>query len=113
MTQERWDNLIKMVDKNFGIKNRTSEEIELGEKDNGEKLLEKREIIEFESPMGRLKIERSIKPRLLDKKTIYSKRIGSETKVEYIYSDEETVDQMKAYKWGNDNWAEITYDFNV
>ncbi len=113
MTQEKWENLIKMIEKNFSIKNRMSEEIELGDKDNGEKLLEKKEIIEFESPMGEIRLERSIKPRLLDKKTIYSKRIGSETKVEYIYSDEETVDQMKAYKWGNNIWTEITYDFNV
>jgi len=45
----------------------------------------------------------------LDKKTNYSNRIGSETKVSYIYSESEKTSRLVAYKWdeGRDDWTEI------
>ena len=49
------------------------------------------------------------KPVVLDKKTTYSRRIGSETKVDYVYSDEEKSHTLIAYKWDEDlgDWTEI------
>ncbi|MEA3464120.1 MAG: hypothetical protein U9R14_03535, partial [Patescibacteria group bacterium] len=56
-----------------------------------------------------IKLEFVSKPVVLDKKTTYSNRIGSETKVDYVYSDTEKSNRLMAYKWdeGEDKWIEI------
>lgn len=65
--------------------------------------------IEFTSPMGKMRLEYIVKPVILDKKTHYTRRIGSETAVDYVYSQDEKSHQMKAYKWdeAEDDWVEI------
>lgn len=111
MNQEKWEDLKAMIKNKFSIKDNKIEETDLGEKEDGTKIIENKEIIEFESPLGRIKLERITKPRIIDKKTLYSRRIGGNIKVEYVYSPDETVDQLKAYKWDKNNWVEITYNF--
>jgi hypothetical protein len=46
---------------------------------------------------------------VLDKKTVFSRRIGSETAVDYVYSEDEKSYKLIAYKWNenNDEWEEI------
>ncbi len=67
------------------------------------------EYIIFNSPLGRVKLEFISKPVVLDKKTNYSRRIGSDVKVEYVYSEEEKTTKMEAYKWdeSSDDWMKI------
>jgi hypothetical protein len=67
------------------------------------------EFMEFSGPLGRMRLEFVEKPVILDKKTTYSKRIGSETKVDYIYSDTEKSQSMNVYKWSDeqDDWIEM------
>lgn len=67
------------------------------------------EHIIFTGPLGRMKLEFISKPVVLDKKTIYSRRIGSETKVEYVYSQDEKSQKLKAYKWDSAEnvWVEM------
>jgi hypothetical protein len=67
------------------------------------------EYIVFNSPLGRVKLEFISKPVVLDKKTNYSRRIGSDVKVEYVYSEEEMTTKMEAYKWdeSSDDWIKI------
>ena len=71
------------------------------------------EYIIFNGPSGKIKLERTVKPAVLDKKGLGSKRIGSLTKVEYIYSDTDKVDIFKAYKWENDGWVEIEAEKDI
>ena len=56
-----------------------------------------------------MKLELVSKSVVLDKKTFYSNRIGSETKVEYVYSPDEKSHKFMAYKWddGEGEWMEI------
>jgi hypothetical protein len=56
-----------------------------------------------------MRLEFIVKPIILDKKTIYSRRIGSETTVDYVYSDEEKSYKLVAYKWdeGQGEWMEM------
>ncbi len=65
--------------------------------------------IEFESPMGQMRMEFVTRPVILDKKTNYSKRIGSETQVDYVYSETEKSHQLLVYKWSesDDDWKEV------
>ena len=67
------------------------------------------EFIEFTGPIGKMRLEFVSKPAILDKKTHYSNRIGSETKIDYIYSDTEKSQIMTAYKWdeAEDDWIEV------
>lgn len=67
------------------------------------------DFIIFKGPLGMMKLEFITKPAILDKKTTYSRRIGSETKVDYIYSDTEKSSKFIAYKWNEDQeaWVEI------
>ena len=67
------------------------------------------EFIEFESPMGRMKMERTTSPAVLDKKTLYSKTAGRAGRIEYVYSETEFSHRLKAYKWseGLGEWEEV------
>ena len=102
MLPEKWENLVGDIKDNFEEEEHKKEHFdEYGGKDV--------ESIIFKGPLGRTKLEFVIKPVILDKKTIYSGRIGSDTKVEYVYSEDEKSNKLIAYKWdeaGND-WAEI------
>ncbi|GAG45197.1 unnamed protein product [marine sediment metagenome] len=105
MTDERWENLIFMVEEKFGVLKREKKRIEEG--GGGEA-----ESVEFDGPLGKMKIERISRPRILDKKVHYSRRIGSGSHVDYIYSDTEKVQQLKVYKWNleQNDWEEVNAD---
>ncbi len=67
------------------------------------------EYLIFESPLGRVRLDYVSRPVVLDKKTIYSRRIGSESTVEYVYSDSERNYKLEIYRWDEeqDDWQEI------
>ncbi|MFH1412968.1 MAG: hypothetical protein ABIG10_02995 [bacterium] len=74
------------------------------------------EFIVFSSPMGKMKLEFVSKPRVEDKKTTYSNRIGSDVAIDYIYSKTEKVHTLFVYKWSDadDRWIPIdTNSFNL
>ena len=106
MTDERWENIIgRIKDKFEGIDQRTEDLPE----EAGPGTVE---IVEFKGPLGQMKLERTTQPLVIDKKTIGSRRIGSDTTVEYIYSDTEKIHRFKAYRLDPDNevWVEMKMD---
>jgi len=102
MNPERWDKIKGNVLDNMEVEE--SDSYKSDETDGAEV-----EFIIFKSPLGRIKLEFVTKPLILDKKTIYSNRIGSETKVDYVYSDTEKTYRLNFYKWDEDrdSWSEI------
>jgi len=106
MTDDRWQEIKDMVKKNFSIAE--NQILDLPAEEGGGT---KEEVI-FNGPLGKMKLEYSIKPLVIDKKTTYSKRIGSETKVTYITSDIEKVRKMQAFKWDepSQDWEKIVMD---
>jgi hypothetical protein len=66
-----------------------------------------KEIIEFKSPLGEIRMEFSIRDLILDKHTTYSNRIGSDVKIDYEYSDTEKTYKLKTYKKVREEWEEI------
>jgi len=105
MNQEKWENLINDIKDKFEVEEHNNKHFdEMGGTDI--------EFIIFKSPLGRVKLEHIIKPVVLDKKTNYSQRIGSETSVEYVYSEDEKTSRLIAYKWDDheDDWVEISAD---
>ena len=91
MNLERWERIKMMAKEKFKILSETEEE---GVDGTG-----KVEMIEFDGPMGRMKLEFVSKPRILDKHTTFSNRIGSDVKVDYVYSEDEKTYRLNAYKW--------------
>lgn len=100
MTEERWEDIRHLVAEKFGQKEPVRQELEEGGY---------QETLEFESPLGRVELEFTHKPRLLDTKTTYSNRIGSDVKVEKVYSEDEFANTLKAYRFDKeaDDWMEF------
>jgi len=71
------------------------------------------ETVVFRSPIGRIKLVRTTTPRVLDKKTVYSRRAGSDMAVQYEYSDTEFVNNFKIYKWDDlrEDWLIAQLEF--
>ena len=100
MNTEKWKDLLDNIKDNFPVDDEGSEHLE---EEGGVDI----EYIVFNGPLGRTRLEYIIKPVILDKKTTYSRRIGSETKVDYIYSQDEKSHKLVVYKWNDEDWAEI------
>jgi hypothetical protein len=102
MTPEKWEQIVGEIKDKFQVESHEKEHLE----DEGGTDVE---IIVFQGPLGEMKLEFITKPQVIDKKTNYSSRIGSDTNVQYVYSETEKSSQLHAYKWNNDdqNWVEI------
>jgi hypothetical protein len=103
MTDEKWQQIKGLVKDKFKVLDERTEDLP---EDGPPGTVE---IIEFIGPLGKMKLERTDSPLVIDKKTIGSRRIGSETKVEYVYSDTERVHKFRAYRWNEDDgaWVEM------
>ena len=103
MTDEKWQEIIAKIKDNFEVIEHITQDIP---QDLGPGQVES---ILFNGPVGKVKMERTTQPLVLDKKTIGSKRIGSGTTVTYIYSETEKVHRFKAYLWNetDNDWVEL------
>jgi len=102
MTKDKWEDIVANIKDKFAVEDEGSEHLD----DEGGVDIE---YIVFQGPVGKMRLEFVTKPVILDKKTTYSKRIGSETKVDYVYSETEKSAKMTAYKWdeGDEEWIEM------
>ncbi len=99
MKQEKWDEIKGKIQDQFKMLEKKTEPIEI-RVDVDEKIKTgSKEIIIFISPIGKIKLEYMVKPVVLDKKELYSKRMGTTARTEYTFSDTEFVRRMEAFKW--------------
>lgn len=96
MNDEKWGELKTKLEDNFGEIKRTTGE-ESREDDVGNEIKSKTETLEFNSPMGEIRIKRTSRPKIIDKKSHYHKGAGA-AKVEYVLSEEETHHQIDIFK---------------
>jgi len=101
MTKEKWLDLKDKIEERFNVEDFKKDTLE----DVPNSVVE---ILIFNGPLGKIKLEWISKPKTLSEKTIYSNRIGSNVKVEKIYSEDERSEFLKAYKFDDDEWEEIT-----
>ena len=106
MNDERWQDIVGMVKDKFDIDSQTTEE--LSEEDGPGSI----EILEFDGPLGKMRLTRTTKLLVLGKKVLGSRRIGSESSVQYTYSDTEVVNKFTAYKFNEatGEWDELAMD---
>ena len=100
MTPDRWQEVKTLIENQFKVLDNYSEDLDPGTS----------EVIEFESPLGKLKACFVKRPKMLDKKTSYSNRVGSEVSVDYVFSEDETVSPLEVFKWDDakDDWTEFS-----
>lgn len=91
MNDEQWKETVGRIQDTFKVLNH---EVVRGDEVSGDV-----ELIEFESPQGRMKLERVSKPRVVGKSALGSKRIGSAVSVRYEYSPTDRVHTVKAFRW--------------
>ncbi len=99
MTDERWEQVTTLLEKSFVIEEHEKEDLDPGQN----------EYYIFQGPLGKMKLERITRPKLIDRKMHTSARIGAGGREELIYSEDETVSFVKAYKWEETDgqWLEI------
>ncbi|HNW09630.1 MAG TPA: hypothetical protein PK619_02620 [bacterium] len=109
MSPEKWEQIKGQIQDVFGDDVEQTQEA-LAEPEVGEK-----ETIIFNGPLGRMKLEYYTRPIVLDKRTHGSRRIGSQTAVEYIYSVDQFSHSLKVYRWDDsqDNWVEAELSSGV
>ncbi|MBT6691294.1 hypothetical protein HOB10_03110 [Candidatus Parcubacteria bacterium] len=99
MTETKWKEIKQQLRDNFEIEDEYEEDFNPGVS----------EALEFTGPQGKMKVRFVVKPRMLDKKTEYSNRAGSNVKVEYVYSEDEFVSYLEAFTWSDasNDWQKI------
>lgn len=100
MTDSQWNDLIDRVEQKFGLFERDTNRAE-----NGEVV----ESLVFSSPMGKVKLTRTVRPRVIGEAATYSKRIGASVAVKKLYDQNDKVSFLAAYLWDAiaDDWREL------
>jgi len=93
MTDDKWLQIVDRVKDKFKIE---EEDARQDTREDGS--WERREWIIFTGPLGRMKIERLIRPMIMNEQRIYSKRQGTAANVVYEYSDTETTSALRVYR---------------
>jgi hypothetical protein len=104
MNLDKWKDIKLNIKEKFSIIDSGQDSEEL-DNDHQQKI----DWIEFESPVGTVRLEFISSPKVMGKNTAYSNRIGSDMKVDYIYSEDEIVNHLKAYRYNEDldDWEGI------
>lgn len=99
MTKEKWQEIKAGIKEKFGIEDEYEEDLEPGFA----------EVVEFNGPNGSMLARFVTKPKMLDKKTSFSNRAGSDVKVDYVFSDKEFVSYLEIYNWSEDKeeWQKL------
>jgi len=101
VNDERWYDLIDRIETQFEILQNTETALDTGPG--------KRHVVEFKSPLGRMRIERETRPVVLERKTHYSKRAGTQATEEFVYSDTEFSQRVSLYRFVDGVWQEEDY----
>jgi len=104
MTAEKWAQIRGMVLENFKDAEKGQEDLD---DDSGGSM----EVIEFNGPVGRMRLEYITRPVVLGKNVSGSRRIGSHHEIDYVYSDSEVTQTLKAYKFDESEQEWVEMDF--
>jgi len=101
MNDQRWEEVLRRLDKQFG-------DLEFDEIEDEETHTVTESVV-WKSPLGRMKLARATRPLVVDKKVHFSNRAGGGTHVEYIYSKTETTSRVRLFRWSDasSDWQEM------
>lgn len=66
----------------------------------------------FDGSLGRIKLARTKRPRIVGEKGIGSKRIGADTTIEKVYDENDIVDFVTVYRFDDNvqDWVQLEDD---
>jgi hypothetical protein len=104
MNDDKWEELVTRIERKLKVLDK-----KVATADEGRTRIE---TLIFQGPEGRMKLERVSKPLVVDKKMHYSRRIGSQPSVEYVYSPTDKVHRVQLFKWSESDgaWEEMRID---
>lgn len=108
MNDQRWEEVLRRLDKLFG-------DLEFDEIEDAETQAVT-ESVAWTGPQGKMKLARTTRPLVVDKKMHFSNRAGGGTHVEYVYSKTESTSRVRLFRWneGTTDWEEVDAgDFGV
>ncbi|MBN2585107.1 hypothetical protein JXA59_00440 [Patescibacteria group bacterium] len=101
MRDDKWGEVLDRILTNFKVLSREKTQEDVSEI----------ETIIFEAPIGRVKLVRTVRPAILDKKVTGAHRRGkSSAQYEYVYSPDEKVSHLTVYREVDGEWEPIDAD---
>lgn len=102
--ESRWKKLYEKISDEFGIEEESSRKLRLMRGTGAY-----RDAITFSTPRGRMKLERTVKPKVVDVKFHFSRKTNRGSYQEVEYSPTEIVEIIKLYRWDNlgNRWREV------
>ena len=97
MTIERWQDIQSLVKEKFKLINEGAEQLEEGPGSL--------EFMEFEGPLGTMRCEFIVRPKVLDQRGMGGHGVGR--KIHTHYSADETTSSFHVFKLVNGDWEEI------
>jgi hypothetical protein len=99
-----WERIVDAIDTKFGVADhgRSTRPVE-----DARELTEKIAWIVFERDGQRYKLERVAGPAIINRRTIGSRRIGSDVRYENVYDPEETTFHTNLYRQVGGEWEGI------
>ncbi len=104
MQETSWDKLVDAVDIKFGIDNsgKSTEPLE----DNAD-LEQKISFIEFAKNGRHFRLTRTIRPAVLERKSIYHRAAGSNVTYQNVYDPNETTSVIQLYRNDGGEWEPV------
>ena len=101
MNEDRWEEVLRRLDKQFG-------DLEFDEIED-ETTHSVVESVAWQGPAGRMKLTRTTRPVILDSKRHFSNRAGAGSHVEHVYSKTEMTSKVRLYRWDEptQDWEEM------
>lgn len=108
MTDDKWEDLKDSVREKFEVLEEKNE-LDIMTDDIGNEIKGEKDIIIFNSPMGKMMVTKTKRPVILDKKSHYHKTQAGKALTEYIVSDTEFTNKIEAFTWDDiaQDWKEI------
>jgi hypothetical protein len=100
MNDEKWYDLVDRIEDKLEVEERTDEE------GPHRSLIE---TIIFHGPMGRMMLQRTSKPVVLERKIHFSKRAGDVADEEFVYSETEKSHRVQLFEWTGEEWEEVDF----
>ena len=102
-----WERIVDAIDTKYGLVKFGKSERPL---EDARELTEKISFVIFEKAGERYKLERVAGPAIIDRKTIGSKRIGSDMRFQNVYDPDEISLRTNMYKEVGTDWTPVSPD---
>lgn len=100
MTDEKWDQLCERLEGQYPELERFREDLP-GEHAG------RQEVLEFDGPVGRMRVVRISKPAVTDVQHHYSHRQGATASATYTFSDTDMTHRVVVYREVDGEWVEM------